>query len=177
MSNYVKLAIRTESSEAPESILQSLELAGLLERVLEVGEVADLFKKSTFYDGNLDRLSEEDTNDLAFVAEAMGITYARAMNPRLLHAGLGMFTEAVEFLEALHKASLNNEELDTANLAEELGDQFWYQAIAADELGTTFEREQERNNEKLKIRFPAKFTQEDANNRDLDAERAVIERD
>ncbi|QMP18283.1 nucleotide pyrophosphohydrolase domain protein [Vibrio phage phiV141] len=177
MKNYIELALRTESSEAPLRIMRGTALAGLLETVVDVGELADLVKKSVFYDGDLGRLASQQVVDLTNTAEGRNAFYKGSMNPRLLHAGLGMLTEAVEFLEALHKAALKGEPVDKVNLGEELGDQFWYQAIAADELGTTFDKEQRTNIEKLQLRYPDKFTQKRANNRDLDAERKLLERD
>ena len=50
----------------------------------------------------------------------------------------------------------------------------WYQAIACDVLGTTFEIEQERNIAKLSARYPDKFTEDKAINRDLETERKVL---
>lgn len=177
MKNYIESALRTESSHNNPELLRSRELAGLLSRVLHVCELADKFKKSCFYDGNLGRLKNSELHHLNKEAHMFNLGYKDEVNARLLHAGLGMLTEAAEFLEALHKAALEGEPVDKVNLGEELGDQFWYQAIAADELGTTFEKEQRTNIEKLQLRYPEKFTQEKANNRDLDAERALLERD
>jgi ribosomal protein S17E len=44
-----------------------------------------------------------------------------------------------------------------------------------DELNSTFEEEQDRVIRKLKARYPDKFTNENANNRDLITERKVLE--
>lgn len=52
-------------------------------------------------------------------------------HPRLLHAVVGLQTEATEALVAGY-----NDDRD--NLAEELGDLLWYAAIAADEFEATF---------------------------------------
>ena len=94
---------------------------------------------------------------------------------RLLHAGMGIATEAGEFLDALKKSIFYGKELDRVNLKEELGDLLWYIAIAMDELGTNFETEMERNIKKLKARYPEKFTQEHAEYRDLETERKILE--
>jgi len=50
-------------------------------------------------------------------------------NIRLLHAGLGLCTEATELFEMLEKP-----ELDLVNLKEEISDQTWYIGIIIDEL-------------------------------------------
>ena len=64
---------------------------------------------------------------------------------------------------------------DIVNLLEENGDINWYQAIMMDALGGDWEQILETNIKKLRKRFPDKFTNEDANNRDLDAEREILE--
>lgn len=41
---------------------------------------------------------------------------------RLTHAGMGLVTEAAEFIDVLKKYSMYGKEIDIHNLAEELGD-------------------------------------------------------
>ncbi len=94
---------------------------------------------------------------------------------RLLHAGIGLSTESGEFLDALKKHIFYGKELDRVNLAEELGDLFWYMAIVGDELGIEFEDVMARNITKLKARYGEKFTEQKADKRDLDAERQILE--
>jgi NTP pyrophosphatase (non-canonical NTP hydrolase) len=94
---------------------------------------------------------------------------------RLLHAAMGLSTEANEFLDPLKKHLFYGKPLDLINLKEELGDMLWYMAIAMDALDTTFEVEMERVINKLRIRYPDKFTEHDAINRDLTAERRKLE--
>ena len=94
---------------------------------------------------------------------------------RLLHAGIGMATEAGEFLDSLKKHIFYGKELDRVNLKEEMGDLFWYLAIACDELGVEFEPLMETNIAKLKARYGEKFTEERAEKRDLETERQILE--
>lgn len=94
---------------------------------------------------------------------------------RLLHAGIGLSTESGEFLDALKKHIFYGKELDRVNLAEELGDLFWYMAIVDDELGIEFESVMERNIQKLKARYGEKFSEEKAENRDLESERSILD--
>jgi NTP pyrophosphatase (non-canonical NTP hydrolase) len=98
-------------------------------------------------------------------------------NNRLLHAGIGMATEAAEFIDPIKKFLFYNKPIDKTNLKEEIGDLLWYVAIACSALGTTVEEEMERNITKLAKRYPEKFTSEAAINRDLEAERKVLEVD
>lgn len=93
----------------------------------------------------------------------------------LLHAALGLATEAAEIADALKKHIYYGKPLDKVNLAEEIGDQMWYCAIVARELGLTFEQIQETNIQKLKARYGEKFTEEAAVNRNLDKEREILE--
>lgn len=95
---------------------------------------------------------------------------------RLLHAGMGLATESAEFLDALKKAIYYGKELDKVNLAEEMGDILWYCATALDELGVSFEEVMEKNIAKLEARYPEKFTEEKAENRDLKTERDILEK-
>lgn len=93
----------------------------------------------------------------------------------LLHAGIGLATEGGEFLDALKKSIFYGKELDKVNLAEELGDVLWYVAMALRALGTDFEEQMEININKLKLRYPDKFTEEKAEVRDLTSERELLE--
>ncbi|RLA64806.1 MAG: hypothetical protein DRQ88_10295 [Epsilonproteobacteria bacterium] len=95
---------------------------------------------------------------------------------RLLHAGMGLSTEAGEFLDALKKHIFYGKELDRVNLAEEMGDVFWYCAIVASELGINFEEVMEKNIAKLKARYGEKFSEEKAETRDLSKEREILEK-
>ena len=107
--------------------------------------------------------------------ESTGFNIESRADQRLLHAAIGLQTESAEFSDALKKHIFYGAELDKVNLKEEAGDLMWYLAIAFSALGTTFEAEQERVIKKLKTRYPDKFDEDKATNRDLDAERKVLE--
>lgn len=98
-----------------------------------------------------------------------------APNPRILHAAIGCVTESGEMLDAVKKQIFYGKDLDVTNVKEEAGDLLWYLAILFDELGTSFEEEMGRVINKLKTRFPDKFTELDAFDRDLVKERGVLE--
>ena len=97
-------------------------------------------------------------------------------NEQLLHAGIGLATEAVEFLDALKKSIFYGKKLDKVNLKEELGDMLWYMALAMKELDTDFNTEMKRNIEKLSARYPKKFSLEKSENRDIKTEREILEK-
>lgn len=94
---------------------------------------------------------------------------------RLLHAGMGLTTEAGEFMDAIKRHTMYGSELDKTNLCEELGDLMWYIALACDTLGISIEDIMRLNVSKLQARYPNKFTEHHAQCRDLVFERKVIE--
>jgi NTP pyrophosphatase (non-canonical NTP hydrolase) len=95
---------------------------------------------------------------------------------RLLHVGMGLATESGEFMDALKRHIFYGKELDKTNLIEELGDVTWYLRIACDVLGVSLAEVIQKNVDKLRKRFPDKFTEDKAVNRDLEGERATLAR-
>lgn len=93
----------------------------------------------------------------------------------MLHAAIGIATESGELLDALKKSIFYGRELDRTNLIEEMGDLFWYCAIMCHQLGVSFEDVQQVNIAKLRKRYGGAFTSEAAINRDLEAERQILE--
>lgn len=104
---------------------------------------------------------------------------ARAMDHRLsrvMHAMMGMVTELGELMDPVKKHLIYGKPLDLPNLGEEIGDGNWYSSgVLCDALEMRLEDIWERNIAKLRVRFPDKFTEEQALNRDLDAERKALE--
>lgn len=94
---------------------------------------------------------------------------------RLNHVTLGLASEVGEFADAAKTHIYYGKALDRVNLMEEAGDILWYLAILCDICGCTFEQLQEMNINKLSARFPEKFNDVDAMNRDLEKERAILE--
>ena len=94
---------------------------------------------------------------------------------RELHAAMGLVTEAAEVLDMLKKAIFYGKEFDRVNVIEETGDAFWYCSIMADAQGFTFEQAQIKNISKLMARYPEKFCETKAVDRDLEKERSILE--
>lgn len=92
---------------------------------------------------------------------------------RLLHAAFGLCTETGEIQDTIKKHIFYGKPVDRDNLEEEFGDVLWYLSLLARYLGVSFETVMVRNIAKLKARFPEKFTEEEALNRDLEAESAA----
>ena len=92
-----------------------------------------------------------------------------------LHMALGLATEAGEFADIFKKHLAYKKEVDYVNAAEEIGDIFWYAANFCRMNNISMEEILDKNIAKLETRYPEKFTQEKALNRDLDAERNILE--
>lgn len=93
---------------------------------------------------------------------------------RLLHASMGIGTEAGELVDQIKKHAFYGRELDKENLFEEIGDLLWYIGIALDELGYTFEDAMAANHRKLAARYNKGFSKKSALNRDLEQERKAL---
>lgn len=95
---------------------------------------------------------------------------------RLLHAAIGIATESGEFLDAIKKHIFYGKPFDRVNVIEENGDLLWYIGLALDDLSVTMNAVLTQNIEKLKLRYPNKFNGDDAINRNVEAERELLER-
>lgn len=93
----------------------------------------------------------------------------------LLHGGMGVATEAGELLDVIKKHHAYGKEIDLVNLREEIGDVLWYLALLCRATGTTLDQVAYRNIDKLRVRYPQKFTTINALNRDLETERRSLE--
>lgn len=101
--------------------------------------------------------------------------YPDRINMRALHAYMGLTTEIGELVDTFKKHIFYGKEIDHENLVEEMGDLFWYIALMATHLGVSFEEIMEKNNTKLRLRYPDKFSESHALNRNLEKEKDVFE--
>jgi NTP pyrophosphatase (non-canonical NTP hydrolase) len=175
MENFVELAIKTENRDI-SGIAGRLnsenvgQLLAVIEETISLGQKLDALKKNIFYGKSV-------VQPVASYAPATAAEVERLKQEklnRLLHATVGIATEAVEMFEAL-KVAIQTGTLDEVNLAEEMGDVFWYQAVMSDTLQKPFSTVQETVIAKLKARYGDKFTEKSAVHRDLKAERSVLE--
>lgn len=79
-----------------------------------------------------------------------------------LHAIIGLCTEVGELQDAFKKHVFYGRDLDETNVREEIGDVAWYLAFLCNEMGFDLGKIMYENIEKLKIRYPEKFTESDA---------------
>jgi len=96
---------------------------------------------------------------------------------RLVHGILGVSSECGELADQLKRHIFYGRPLDEVNISEECGDILWYIALIANVLGVSIDQMMATNISKLKARYPEKFTEQRATDRDLSAEREILERD
>lgn len=173
MSNFINDALRTKSDKFYAASASRYSFEETLNELISSGNDLDKFKKLLYYN----RL--EGTESAQFQGNYNTDKSLSGIDDKIpvdvLHGILGIATESIELLEAIRKTLESGEKLDLVNVKEELGDVFWYQAILANALDTTFDKEQDRVIAKLKARFPDKFTEDQANDRNLTQERRVLE--
>ena len=128
----------------------------------------------------------ETARDLSDIQEAAILTDLEKYEPalerlkdvqvlRLLHAGIGLATEAGELLDMLKKHIFYGKPMDPVNAIEELGDTSWYLRLGLDAVDSNLIEGLLVNVRKLKKRYGGRFTEQAANNRDLEAERKILE--
>jgi hypothetical protein len=86
----------------------------------------------------------------------------------------GMMTELGELVDSYKKHYAYGKELDMINVMEEMGDIMWYWANMCNITGINAEASLQVNIDKLKARYPEKFNEELAVNRDLEKEREIL---
>ena len=122
------------------------------------------------------RLAIRTENTPRFINIAGKTEAENATLDGLIHGAVGLCTEAGELQDMLKKHVMYGKPLDITNAVEECGDALWYIAIVLSKAGVTLEDCMDRNIAKLRVRFPDKYTNQAALNRDLSAERAELER-
>ena len=145
-----------------------------------LGHPMDQFKRMIFYKKGVDPVW---INNLVVGVAVDAIANSRAKGNartitaeqyRLLHAAVGVASEAAELMQAVIDHVCGGP-IDKANLLEEGGDLCWYIAEMLNATGQTFSTMLQANIEKLAARYPDGFTQWSALNRDLDVERKILE--
>jgi NTP pyrophosphatase (non-canonical NTP hydrolase) len=93
----------------------------------------------------------------------------------ILHCVIGASTETGELLDQLKKHVYYNKPIDVVNVKEELGDIMWYLSNLARLMNFDIEECLELNIKKLRTRYPDKYSDNDALDRNLDLERKALE--
>lgn len=93
------------------------------------------------------------------------------------HMLLGIVTESGELCDTFKKNFAYGKEIDWVNVKEEVGDLLWYIANFCRINNISITEVMKTNVNKLKLRYPEKFTEENAINRDTKKEREELEKD
>jgi len=183
--DYLAASARTASGQLHQALITPELLQAVLSQAIAAGQQADALKKTLFYGKALgapfgsaqgtaldsaplpERSRREGTTDSPVSCDL------QAINPDILHAALGLYTEATEMLESV-LATLQGKRFDSVNAFEECGDCEWYLAMFYRALGRTPEEARTANIAKLQARYPDRFSGVQAVQRDLDKERAIL---
>jgi len=162
MKDYIEQAAVTCSDEYHGELVPMRVMNGAIKEFIDIGHKLDTIKKSLFYG---------KPNAFARIAKEPDCSQAQSKQTQdVIHGMLGCATESVELLENLARGGF-----DPVNIKEECGDILWYIAILARACNFTIEECMEVNIAKLRSRYGEKFTAYDALNRNLDAERTILE--
>lgn len=143
------------------------DIAFFTDKVVKACKTLDTIKKKKFYNKSVDICSSAPGH-LVFRRDNTG--------ENMLHAAIGLCTEAGEILEEVVRSKYEDTPLDVTNIKEEIGDVMWYMAIFLRDLDIDLFDAMAINIAKLRARYPGeKFSTERANNRDLNAERSILE--
>lgn len=164
MNNYEEQAARTMANGMHPQMVSEEYLTIMMDNCIEALQVLDNAKKALFYG--------KEFEGKGFMASEHPIRTSADIVT--LHCIIGIATEAGELLEVAAKM-LDGQAIDRTNVIEEIGDVQWYAGNLARQLGTTLAEAQAINIAKLTKRYPEKFTSEAAINRDVAAERQVLE--
>lgn len=188
LNEFIPQAIRTESRIDVVKTNKEFLTEALIAFIV-AGTLLDQVKKNVFYNKPFDLKKMDDkfsclNSDLvSYETDEYYIEAAQQINakevidvdPRVFHAIIGIMTESTELAEQL-LAGVRGKKMDRVNLLEEgAGDVCWYQAILVDALGADWEEALQTVINKLRARYPDKFTNENAINRDLNNERKILE--
>lgn len=181
---FTNLAKRTES-KVEKLKIDKEQIMTVLDLVILSGKLLDYMKKGMFYnnyekyENNVDWIRESiiqlNENVKKLNKNIKESSEETNLNYRVIHGLLGAITESFEIAEHLKKI-LNGEEIDVVGIGEEFADTDWYKAILFDELNLSESDCREAVINKLKVRYPDKYSDDYADSRDLDSERETLER-
>ena len=179
--DYMKEAALTASTSFHGEKVGMKQFVNVALAVVVASEQLDTIKKALFYGKDSEfvksGISLGDWNMLAAPQQIANGVEPTQDEADIIHAIIGKVTEAGELMSALVALLTEGKELDVVNIREEVGDGLWYDAMLLKAIGSNFGEAQRINIEKLRARFPNKFTEFDANNRNLGTERNILEKD
>ncbi len=161
-------AMRTASTNFYTDRADFFEVRSFFKDAIAAGERANFYKKALFHGSRGESYPGNSETWPAHLLE----------HRDLIHGALGLYSEAGEILESvLHGlfTDLTKVNMDEVNLKEEVGDSMWYLAMLSTYGEFTMSEAGQAIIEKLKARYPDKFSTENCLNRNVDAERKILE--
>ena len=168
LANYLEDSSKTLSGKFyyDEKHVNEPDVYHFAKAAIKASEDLDLVKKKKYY-GKPVGITSSIPEELEFNRDNKG--------ENLLHAAIGIVTEAGELLDAVMKVKYEGKELDAVNVKEEIGDVMWYMAILLRDLNIDLYEALDTNIAKLRARYGESFSPERAINRNLTSERQVLE--
>jgi NTP pyrophosphatase (non-canonical NTP hydrolase) len=176
-NEFAKLCSRTTPTnlapikERLENGFIEYEMIMLLERVVQTLNKLDYIKKYCIY-GKITPYIEKILKD---APTSSGLSHYSEKNIRVAHSVLGILTEGGEIAEVFLKHLKTGYPIDDVNFGEELGDLDWYVVEGAKAIDVPLSNIHETLIKKLSERFPDKYSDENAINRNLTLEREILE--
>lgn len=170
--DFMAEAIKTSSPHFHKERVPATLLYRQTKKAIAELDKLDKMRKALFYDNREYEMSNEDklmaTHPDARSYEAL------QLSSQIVHAIVGAACEGAEKLDLLIRA-MDGEEFDLANYIEEVGDGMWFDAVGLSKLGFTIPEVQRAVIRKIRQRTGGLFTKEGFNERDLAAERAILD--
>lgn len=172
--DYIAEAQLTKSSSFHGELVSKQAYIDVLIDCIKSLQTLDRIKKALFY-GKGEHSLTLGSKATCSEIDLIGLHPNPHKGIDIIHGIIGKATEAGELLEALFESTIGHQALDKYNIREEVGDGFWYDAILLSAIDSNFGEAQAINISKLRSRYPNKFTEYDAVNRNLKDEREILE--
>jgi NTP pyrophosphatase (non-canonical NTP hydrolase) len=183
--NIEQYLIESERTERkfPDGVVLSGETHGVLVALLSSMEIQGLIinelKRHIAYSKPVEDC-EDRINELVEAGKRLepkddlGDANLTQDQAEVLHALLGYVTEIAEIIPVLARFVFEGKPMDIINLSEELADVDFYKAMLLRKFGIDEADIRQKNIDKLRVRYPDKFSSDNALNRDLEAEKEVL---
>lgn len=180
-TQYQEQVINTESPVTDDMRQRMRQMTRLvllyLDFMINIGKRMDRIKKYVYYGKSCQEIEiaiirENDPGSAPMNVEMQD---RAAREVRRLHGLIGLITETGELSEAFNDCIRRGAELDAVNVMEEIGDIEWYAAQECAACGYVLSDALEANLRKLAKRYGQDFSQKNAIDRDVTAEREILE--
>lgn len=191
--DYIKYAVRTESPNF--DLIDKRVLHGVIGCCTESGELLEAINDSLFHAGTLDFFNlKEELGDMlwyiAVILDALKVKFEvittenrimvinplqQSPNSVIAHCIVGCSISSNEMLDLMKKSLFYGRDVTVLDLVDRLKIVMWNINVIIATCGWTLEQIMTLNIHKLKKRYPEQFTNEKANNRDLEGERDILE--